>query len=125
MEKRLSDPTPRRATVNISAYFLLKVYVCVCFGCAEPSLPALGVLQAQPGRAAVWVRRVGSSPQRFLCRRAQAQQLRRTGLVTPRRSGLPGPGIGPVSPAVAGGVLTIGPQGSPTSCHIYFIFFFL
>ena len=72
--------------------------MCVCFGCAEPSLPALGVLQAQPGRAAVWVRRVGSSPQRFLRRRAQAQQLRRTGLVTPRRSGLPGPGIGPVSP---------------------------
>ena len=54
--------------------------------------------------------------------RAQAQQLWHTGLVAPRSCGtraqllrsmwdLPGPGLEPVSPALAGGFLTTAPPG--------------
>ena len=31
---------------------------------------------------------------------------------------LPRPGIDPVSPALAGGFLTIGPPGKPSACHL-------
>ena len=35
------------------------------------------------------------------------------GLHAPRHVGLPGPGVEPVSPALAGGFLTTGPPGKP------------
>ena len=49
----------------------------------------------------------------FMGSRAQAQQLWRTGFVAPRHAGLPGPGLEPVSPALAGGFLTTLPPGKP------------
>ena len=45
--------------------------------------------------------------------RAGTQQLRRTGLVAPRHVENPESGIKPVSPALAGKVLTTGPPGKP------------
>ena len=43
--------------------------------------------------------------------RVQAQQLWRTGSVAPGMWDLPGPGVEPVSPALAGRFLTIAPPG--------------
>ena len=49
--------------------------------------------------------------------RVQAQQLWCTGLVAPRHVGLPGPGLEPVSPALAGGLLTTVPPRKPLSVN--------
>ena len=43
--------------------------------------------------------------------RERAQWLRCTGLVAPSMLDLPGPGIKPMSPALAGGFFTTGPPG--------------
>ena len=45
----------------------------------------------------------------------QAQQLWRVGLVAPRMWELPGPGLEPVSPALAGGFLATVLPGKPPS----------
>ena len=45
--------------------------------------------------------------------RVQARQLWHTGLVAPRHSGSSGPGLEPVSPALAGRFLTTAPPGKP------------
>ena len=47
----------------------------------------------------------------FISRGTQAQYLWHTGLVAPWHVGLPGPGLEPVSPALAGGFLTTVPPG--------------
>ena len=47
--------------------------------------------------------------------RAQAQQLWHMGLVVLSMWDIPGSGIKPVSPALAGGFLTTDPSGRPTS----------
>ena len=95
---------------------VFKIDVYVHFGCAEPSLgPA----------------REGCSPDLACGLLAPVASVAEHGLssggpqaLLPHgRSGLPRPGIEPVAPALAGGFLTIGPQGSPASCHIYSIFF--
>ena len=45
--------------------------------------------------------------------RAQAQWLWHTGLVAPQMWDFPGPGLEPVSPALAGGFLATAPPGKP------------
>ena len=55
--------------------------------------------------------------------RAQAQQLQRSGPAAPGMWDPPGPGLKPVSPALAGGFPTTAPQGKP---HLFiFCFYFL
>ena len=49
------------------------------------------------------------------------------GLVAPQHVGrdLPGPGIEPLSPSLAGRFLTTAPPGNPSDCFLHLVYFWL
>ena len=87
-------------------YFILS-YVFIIFSIYEEQV--LGLLTSEASlvvghwQALEWLRFAGS--------RTQAQQLWQRGLIAPGIWNLPGPGIEPLSPALAGRFFTTEPPG--------------